>query len=275
MRRRLTCCIWLRCTRYQGALETLQQFTAVSRAPSLLSAYVALGYKRTAFCFKPPADAAPTPERAITRSLKLPQTQGDVMKRYETEGLATCVLCIAGYGQLDALRDLCVAELVRTISPSTCVQLLHEAVLRSATDPTRYWAWLKEAAMATFRSALATTRSRTESPRVSFHDSPGSSPRPQEGAESFCAATFASLDPLVVMELLHTREILAASDETRTLLIAQCLQPWGLRHFGTATPWEVRACTTRGIVSRLSPVHVCGKGELWRRGDGRLVTLVA
>ena len=153
--------------------------------------------------------------------------------------------------QLDALRDLCVAELVRTISPSTCVQLLHEAVLRSATDPTRYWAWLKEAAMATFRSALATTRSRTGSPRVSFHDSPGGdSPHPQEGAESFCAATFASLDPLVVMELLHTREILAASDDTRTLLIAQCLQPWGLRHFGTATPWEVRAWvhTTRGVL---------------------------
>jgi hypothetical protein len=58
----------------------------------------------------------------------------------------------------------------------------------------------------------------------------------QEGAESFCASTFAALDPLVVMELLHTREILAASDATRSLLIAQCLQPWGLRHFGAATP---------------------------------------
>jgi hypothetical protein len=171
------------------------------------------------------------------------------------------VLHLAALYQLDALRDLCVAELVRTISPSTCVQLLHEAVLRSATEPTRYWAWMKEAAMATFRSALATTRSRNESPRVSFHDSPTDSPHSNEGAESFCAATFASLDPLVVMELLHTRELLAASDDTRALLVAQCLQPWGLRHFSAATPWEVRACSTRGLASQLSPVRVCGQGD--------------
>jgi hypothetical protein len=42
---------------------------------------------------------------------------------------STCLLLRRWLGvgllhQLDALRDLCVAELVRTISPSTCVQVL-------------------------------------------------------------------------------------------------------------------------------------------------------